>query len=57
MGALTAKPYSFRNRTWELVSIESIDILDSLCSNIRIDTRNNIVERVLPKPNDNLNEE
>jgi len=57
MGALTAKPYSFRNRVWELISIESIDILDSLCSNIRIDTRNNVVERILPKTNDNLNEE
>ena len=57
VGALTAKPYSFRNRSWEYVSIETIDILDSVCSNIRIDTRNNIVERILPKPNDNLNEE
>jgi len=57
VGALTSKPYLFRNRTWELVSIESIDILDSLCSNIRIDTINNVVERILPKPNNNLNEE
>lgn len=57
MGALTAKPYSFRNRTWELISIETIDILDSLCSNLRIDVRNNVVERILPKPNDNINEE
>lgn len=57
VGALTSKPYLFRNRTWELVSIESIDILDSLCSNIRIDTINNVVARILPKPNPNLNEE
>lgn len=57
VGALTAKPYSFRNRTWEITSVESIDILDSLCSSIRIDVRNNVVERVLPKPNDNVNEE
>ena len=57
VGALTSKPYLFRNRTWELTSFESIDILDSLCSNIRIDTINNVVERILPKPNNNINEE
>ena len=57
VGALTAKPYSFRNRTWEITSVESIDILDSLCSSIRLDIRNNVVERILPKPNDNVNEE
>ena len=57
VGALTSKPYLFRNRTWELSSVESIDILDSLCSNIRIDTINNTIERILPKPNNNINEE
>lgn len=57
VGALTSKPYLFRNRTWELSSVESIDILDSLCSNIRIDTINNVIERILPKPNNNLNED
>jgi len=57
VGALTSKPYLFRNRTWELSSVESIDILDSLCSNIRIDTINNAIERILPKPNNNLNED
>lgn len=57
VGALTSKPYQFRNRTRELSSVESIDILDSLCSNIRLDTINNVIERILPKPNNNLNED
>jgi NADH dehydrogenase (ubiquinone) Fe-S protein 1 len=57
VGALTSKSYAFRARAWELKSIESIDIFDSLGSNIRIDVKGNEVMRILPKRNDNLNEE
>lgn len=57
VGALTSKPYAFSARPWELVSYESIDILDSLNSNIKVDVKGNIVMRILPKINYNLNEE
>lgn len=49
VGALTSKPYAFLARPWELDHMESIDILDSLCSRIRIDTRGNTILRILPK--------
>lgn len=57
VGALTSKPYAFSARPWELTSIESIDIFDSLCSNIRIDIKGNTIMRILPKLNDLINEE
>lgn len=57
VGALTSKPYAYTARPWELTSFESIDILDSFNSNIRVDTKGNIVMRVLPKVNEYLNEE
>lgn len=57
VGALTSKPYAFTGRPWELTSIESIDILDSLCSNIRIDVKGSEIMRVLPKKNELINEE
>jgi NADH dehydrogenase/NADH:ubiquinone oxidoreductase subunit G len=57
VGALTSKPYSFSARPWELNSIESIDILDSMCSNIRLDYLNNKLMRILPIYNKNLNED
>lgn len=57
VGALTSKPYAFTSRPWELVSYESIDIFDSLGSNIRVDVKGNIIMRILPKLNDNINEE
>lgn len=55
VGALTSKPYAFTARPWELTSIESIDVLDSLCSNIRIDIRGSEIMRILPKSNSSLN--
>lgn len=55
VGALTSKPYSFTARPWELTSTESIDILDSLCSNIRIDSRGSELMRVLPRLNHLIN--
>lgn len=57
VGALTSKPYAFRARPWELKSVESIDVLDALGSNIRVDARGLEVMRILPRLNDDVNEE
>jgi NADH-quinone oxidoreductase subunit G len=57
VGALTSKPYAYEARSWELTKTESIDVLDALGSNIRIDTRGAQVMRVLPRMNDDVNEE
>lgn len=57
VGALTSKPYSFVARPWELNSLESIDFLDSVCSNVRIDFLNNKVYRILPIYNKDINED
>jgi len=57
LGALTSKPYAFKARSWELRSTESIDLFDSLCSNIRIDIRGSEIMRILPINNDLINEE
>ncbi len=56
-GALTSKPYAFKARSWELRNTESIDLFDSLCSNIRIDIRGSEIMRILPINNDLINEE
>ena len=57
VGALTSKPYAFEARSWELTKTESVDVLDGLGSNIRVDTRGAQVMRVLPRLNDDVNEE
>ncbi|KAI9143005.1 hypothetical protein BKA69DRAFT_1123475 [Paraphysoderma sedebokerense] len=57
VGALTSKPYEFRARPWELKKTESIDVLDAVGSNIRVDSRGVEVMRVLPRNNDDINEE
>jgi NADH dehydrogenase (ubiquinone) Fe-S protein 1 len=57
VGALTSKPYAFQARPWELSHTESIDVLDALGSNIRVDTRGMEVMRILPRLNDDVNEE
>ncbi|KAG9286575.1 hypothetical protein G9A89_005343 [Geosiphon pyriformis] len=57
VGALTAKPYAFSYRPWELKRTESIDILDAIGSNIRVDSRGVEVMRILPRINDDINEE
>jgi len=57
VGALTAKPYAFTARPWELKKTESIDVLDAVGSNIRVDSRGVQVMRVLPRTNDDVNEE
>ncbi|KAK4190243.1 putative NADH-ubiquinone oxidoreductase 78 kDa subunit mitochondrial precursor [Podospora australis] len=57
VGALTSKPYAFRARPWELKKTESIDVLDGLGSNIRVDSRGLEVMRIVPRLNDDVNEE
>jgi NADH-quinone oxidoreductase subunit G len=57
VGALTSKPYAFAARPWELTKTESIDVMDGLGCAIRIDTRGSEVMRILPRTNDDINEE
>src|SRR6202451_4383067 len=57
VGALTSKPYEFAARPWELNKTESIDVMDALGSAIRIDTRGPEVMRILPRVNEDVNEE
>lgn len=57
VGALTSKPYAFRARPWELYHIETVDVLDAVGSNIRADVRGLQVMRILPRLNDDVNEE
>ena len=56
VGALTYKPFAFTARPWDLKSIESIDLLDSLHSNIRVDIKGNRIFRILPRNNKRINE-
>ena len=57
VGALTSKPYAFVARPWELTKTESIDVMDGIGSNIRVDTRGNEVLRILPRLHEDVNEE
>jgi NADH dehydrogenase (ubiquinone) Fe-S protein 1 len=57
VGALTSKPYAFTARPWELKSTESIDVSDAVGSNIRVDSRGLEVMRILPRVNEDVNEE
>src|SRR5260370_14037433 len=57
VGALTSKPYAFAARPWELGKTESIDVMDAVGSAIRVDTRGREVMRVLPRLNEDVNEE
>ena len=57
VGALTSKPYAYEARPWELTKTESVDVLDALGCNIRVDTRGATVMRVLPRLADDINEE
>ena len=57
VGALTSKPYIFEARPWELKKTETIDVMDAVGSNIRVDTYGWEVKRVLPKINEDINEE
>ncbi len=57
VGALTSKPYAFAARSWELSKTETIDVLDAVGSNSRVDSRGREVMRVLPRLNEDINEE
>ncbi len=57
VGALTSKPYAFKARSWELNKTETIDVMDAVGSNIRIDSRGIEVMRILPRLNEEINEE
>ncbi|XP_031492210.1 NADH dehydrogenase [ubiquinone] iron-sulfur protein 1, mitochondrial [Nymphaea colorata] len=57
VGALTSKPFAFKARNWELKGTESIDVTDAVGSNIRIDSRGPEVMRILPRLNEDINEE
>ncbi|MES2907024.1 MAG: NADH-quinone oxidoreductase subunit NuoG [Pseudomonadota bacterium] len=57
VGALTSKPYAFKARPWELTKTDGIDVMDALGSAIRIDSRGREVMRILPRINENVNEE
>ena len=57
VGALTSKPYAFVARSWELQKTESVDALDAVGSNIRVDSRGREVLRVLPRLHEQVNEE
>ncbi|HET8727677.1 MAG TPA: molybdopterin-dependent oxidoreductase, partial [Alphaproteobacteria bacterium] len=57
VGALTSKPFAFAARSWELKKTQSIDVMDAVGSNVRIDSRGGEVMRVLPRLNEDVNEE
>src|SRR5882672_10909732 len=57
VGALTSKPYAFAARPWELNKTESVDVMDAVGSAIRVDTRGREVMRILPRVNEDVNEE
>lgn len=57
VGALTSKPFAFTARSWELRNTESIDVSDALGANIRIDSRGTEVMRIVPRMNEEVNEE
>jgi NADH-quinone oxidoreductase subunit G len=57
VGALTSKPYAFTARPWELKKTETIDVMDGLGANIRVDTKGREVMRILPLNHDGVNEE
>ncbi|MGB6119335.1 MAG: NADH-quinone oxidoreductase subunit NuoG [Mesorhizobium sp.] len=57
VGALTSKPYAFQARPWELTKTETIDVMDAVGSAIRVDTRGRAVMRIMPRINEEVNEE
>jgi NADH-quinone oxidoreductase subunit G len=57
VGALTSKPYAFNARPWELKKTETVDVMDAVGSNIRVDARGSAVLRILPRVHEGVNEE
>jgi NADH-quinone oxidoreductase subunit G len=57
VGALTAKPYAFEARPWELTKVSGIDVMDAMGTNVRFDVRGRQVLRIVPRINEDVNEE
>ncbi|MGY6663121.1 MAG: NADH-quinone oxidoreductase subunit NuoG [Glycocaulis sp.] len=57
VGALTSRPYAFNARPWELTKTETIDVMDALGANIRVDSRSGAVLRIMPRIHEGVNEE
>lgn len=57
VGALTSRPYAYKGRPWELTKTETIDVMDAVGSNIRVDAYGQKVMRVLPRLHEDINEE
>ena len=57
VGALTSKPYAFSARPWELTKTNTIDVMDALGSNIRVDSKGKRIMRIIPRNHDGINEE
>lgn len=57
VGALTSKPYEFKARPWELTKVESVDVMDAVGSAIRVDVKGREVMRIMPRLNEEINEE
>lgn len=57
VGALTSRPYAFNARPWELTKTETVDVMDAVGSNIRVDTRGREILRILPRLHEDVNEE
>ncbi len=57
VGALTSRPYEFKARPWELTKTESVDVMDAVGCNIRVDSKGREVVRILPRLNEDVNEE
>ncbi len=57
VGALTSRPYAFQARPWELTKTESVDVMDAVGSAIRVDSRGREVMRIMPRVNEDVNEE
>lgn len=57
VGALTSKPYAFTSRPWELRHVETIDVSDAVGANIRVDVKGKDIKRILPRLNEEVNEE
>ena len=57
VGALTSKPYAYQARPWELRRTETVDVMDAVGSNINVHTRGGEVMRVIPRLNEDINEE
>ncbi len=57
VGALLQKPQIFETRPWELRKIPAIDVMDAVGGNIQLHVRGRQVMRVLPRINEDVNEE